>query len=144
SLKDFRRSLTRIASPLMMSFPPLGCRECRAADPGTGSGAVDGDVAVGGAAPHLDGLLGLLGPGGVLQPVADVPVPGVQFQPGGGALGDADLQVARGGAEDYRPADPLAEAEAAVGRLRVDTSAGPLDADVAVRGAHPHVAGDRV
>ena len=54
------------------------------------------------------------------------------------------VQVAHGGPEHDRAADHLAEADGAVGGLRVDAGAGPLDGDVAVGGAHPQVAGDRV
>jgi hypothetical protein len=57
----------------------------------------------------------------------DVPVAGVHFQPGSGALGDADLQSARGGPEHDRAAGHLADADAAVGRLRVNTRTCPVD-----------------
>src|ERR1700691_274984 len=72
-----------------------------------------------------------------------MPEPGVHLQPGGGALGDADLQIAIRGLEHDRTADHLADADAAVGRLRVNTRTRPLDGDGAVRRAHPHVPGDR-
>src|SRR4029450_2580326 len=108
------------------------------------SGAVDGDVAEGGAPAYLDGLVGFVGPGGVLQQVAYVSESGVDLEPGAGALGDADVQGAVGGADHDRAADHLAESDVAVGRLRVNTGAGSPDVDVAVGRAHPHIASDRV
>src|SRR5262249_26503194 len=109
---------------------------------GGGSGTADRDVSIGGAAAHLDGLVGLFGPVGVLQQVAHTPESGVHRQPSGGALGDADLEIASRGLERDRTADHLAEADAAVGRLCLDTGAGPVDGDLAIRRTHPHVAGD--
>src|SRR5581483_9772950 len=112
--------------------------------PERGSGAADGDVAVGGAAAYLDGLVGLVGAGGVLQPVAYLAEAGVHVQPGGGARRDADVEVAGCGAEHDRAADHLADPDAAVGRLGVDPGTGPLDGDAPVGRAHPHLAAYRL
>src|ERR1700722_5636357 len=73
-----------------------------------------------------------------------MPEPGVHLKPGGGARGDAALQITHRGLEHDRTAGHLAEADAAVGRLRLHAGAGPFDGDVAVGRAHPQVAADRV
>src|SRR3954451_21939425 len=112
-----------VSAPPPLTSPgegPRGLEVCRMATTPVAayvsgqSGAVDGDVAVGGAAADLDGLVGVLGPGGVLQLVAYVSEAGVDLEPGGGALGDADVQVPHGGAEHDRASDDLAEADGAV------------------------------
>src|SRR2546421_465418 len=103
------------------------------------SGAVDDDRASVGAGADLDGFLGRAGAVGGVEFVAHHAGLGVQVQPGGGALPDADLQFAGGGFQVDRAAHDLGQPDVAAGGLGVHVAAGALHGDVAVGGFDPQV-----
>src|SRR5580700_3694002 len=89
----------------------------------------DGDVAELGAGVDLDPVDPLAGLGGVGggELVVDTADTGVQLQPGGAALADADLDAAVLGCGGHRAAGDLADPHPAVGAFRGDVGQRAVD-----------------
>ena len=66
----------------------------------------------------------------------------VEVQPGGDPVADPDLDLAEGGLGEDGAMRDLAEADVAVGGLRGNRLARPIDRDPAVGRVHPQVSGD--
>ena len=79
---------------------------------------MDGDVAVGGARAHLDGLLARCGAIGGVEIVLNVAEARVEVQPGGDAVADPDVDLAEPRLHDDGATCDLAQADVAVGGLR--------------------------
>ena len=109
------------------------------------SGAADGDVAEGGARAHLDGLVGLLRAGWRSSSRLRT-CPNPVFTSSHAAVPSA-MPTSRSPVAVPSATEPRATSPRRMLPLEVLAStpgAGPVDGDVAVGRAHPHVAGDRV
>src|SRR4029077_18194986 len=94
-----------------------------------------------GARAHLDGVGRGVGGVGGLEGVVDATELRVHVEPGGGALADADLEVAHLGLEPDGAANALADPHVAVGGPGADAGLREVDGDAAVGRVEPQVAG---
>src|SRR5207248_11088178 len=110
---------------------------------GRSGGPLHGDVPHGTTGLHLDDVLAGPGPAGRLQITAHRAEAGVEIEPGGDALADADLDLPHGGLGHHGTPRHPPEAHVAVGGPGHHRGVGPIDDDPAIRRADPEVAGDR-